>query len=141
MATLVDSNVLIDVIDGTLDWSERSSAALEMVGAAGPVVINEVIYAEVSVRYEDTDELDRDLPVDYFQRERTPWPAAFLAGKAFLAYRSRGGIRRSPLPDFFIGAHAAVAGLRLLTRDASRYRTYFPTVELITPGSEGQHLG
>lgn len=136
MATLVDSNVLIDVIDGTLDWSERSSAALERVGAAGPVVINEVIYAEVSVRYEDTDELDRDLPVDYFQRERMPWPAAFLAGKAFLAYRSRGGIRRSPLPDFFIGAHAAVAGLRLLTRDASRYRTYFPTVELITPGSE-----
>jgi predicted nucleic acid-binding protein len=96
-------------------------------------VINEVIYAEVSMNYEDTDELDRDLPVDYFHRERVPWPAAFLAGKAFLNYRRRGGPRRSPLPDFFIGAHAAVAGLRLLTRDPARYRSYFPTVELVAP--------
>jgi len=134
MATLVDSNVLIDVLDGDPLWSNRSAAALEAVGAAGLVVINQVIYAEVSVRYEDTDELDRDLPLAIFQREQLPWPAAFLAGKAFGEYRRRGGRRRSPLPDFFIGAHAAVAGLRLLTRDASRYRTYFPTVELIVPG-------
>lgn len=133
MATLVDSNVLIDVIEGDLAWSRRSELALERVGAAGPVVINPVIYAEVSVRYEDTDELDLDLPLDLFQREQLPWPAAFLAGKAFAAYRQRGGRQRSPLPDFFIGAHAAVTGMQLLTRDESRYRTYFPTVELIVP--------
>jgi predicted nucleic acid-binding protein len=131
--TLVDSNVLIDVLAGGSQWARRSARAIRAAGSDGPLVINEVIYAEVSVRYADTDELDRDLPIDYFQRERTPWPAAFLAGKAFLAYRQRGGHRLSPLPDFFIGAHAAVAGLRLLTRDASRYRTYFPTVELIAP--------
>jgi predicted nucleic acid-binding protein len=134
MATLVDSNVLIDVIEGGLAWSERSEIALERVGAAGPVVINPVIYAEVSLRYEDTDELDLDLPLDFFQREQLPWPAAFLAGKAFAEYRRRGGRRRSPLPDFFIGAHAAVTGMQLLTRDAARYRTYFPTVGLIVPG-------
>jgi len=133
MATLVDSNVLIDVLDSDPLWSARSAVALETAGAAGPVVINQVIYAEVSVRYEDTDELDRDLPMADFQREQLPWPAAFLAGKAFAEYRRRGGRRRSPLPDFFIGGHAAVTGLRLLTRDASRYRTYFPTVELIIP--------
>jgi predicted nucleic acid-binding protein len=132
-ATLVDSNVLIDVLDGDLIWSDRSADALETVAASGPVVINQVIYAEVSVRYEDTDELDLDLPLDIFQREQLPWPAAFLAGKAFADYRRRGGKRRSPLPDFFIGAHAAVTRMQLLTRDASRYRTYFPTVELITP--------
>jgi predicted nucleic acid-binding protein len=133
MATLVDSNVLIDVIEGGLAWSERSTVALERVGASGPVVINPVIYAEISVRYEDTDELDLDLPLDLFQREQLPWPAAFLAGKAFAEYRRRGGRRRSPFPDFFIGAHAAVTGMRLLTRDEARYRTYFPTVELIVP--------
>lgn len=133
MATLVDSNVLIDVIEGGRAWSQRSESALERVGAAGPVVINPVIYAEVSVRYEDTDELDLDLPLDLFQREQLPWPAAFLAGKAFAEYRQRGGRRRSPLPDFFIGAHAAVTGMKLLTRDDSRYRTYFPTVEVIVP--------
>lgn len=133
MATLIDSNVLIDVLDGDAVWSQRSAEALEVVGAAGPIVINQVIYAEVSVRYEDTDELDVDLPIDLFQREQLPWPAAFLAGKAFADYRRRGGRRHSPLPDFFIGAHAAVTGMRLLTRDANRYRTYFPTVDLIVP--------
>jgi predicted nucleic acid-binding protein len=133
MATLVDSNILIDVLERDLLWSERSASTLEAVGASGPVVINPVIYAEISVRYEDTDELDLDLPQDIFQREQLPWTAAFLAGKAFASYRRRGGKRRSPLPDFFIGAHAAVTGMRLLTRDDARYRTYFPTVEVITP--------
>lgn len=98
------------------------------------MIINQVIYAEISARYEDTDELDLDLPEHVFQREQLPWTAAFLAGKAFAEYRRRGGMRRSPLPDFFIGAHAAVADLRLLTRDEVRYRSYFPTVELIVPG-------
>jgi predicted nucleic acid-binding protein len=134
VTTLVDSNVLIDVLDGDPFWSERSALALEAAGAAGPIVINQIIYAEISVRYEDTDELDLDLPEHVFLREQLPWTAAFLAGKAFADYRRRGGHRRSPLPDFFIGAHAAVAGLRLLTRDDSRYRTYFPTVDLVVPG-------
>ncbi|HZO05472.1 MAG TPA: type II toxin-antitoxin system VapC family toxin [Solirubrobacterales bacterium] len=132
-ATLVDSNVLIDVFGGDGPWTSRSATALEAAANAGPLVINQVIYAEIAVRYEDTDELDGDLPRDVFQRESVPWSAAFLAGKAFEIYRGRGGVRRSPLPDFFIGAHAAVTGLRLLTRDASRYRSYFPTVELIAP--------
>jgi predicted nucleic acid-binding protein len=122
------------VLDGDPFWSERSALALEAAGAAGPIVINQIIYAEISVRYEDTDELDLDLPEHVFLREQLPWTAAFLAGKAFADYRRRGGHRRSPLPDFFIGAHAAVAGLRLLTRDDSRYRTYFPTVDLVVPG-------
>jgi predicted nucleic acid-binding protein len=132
-ATLVDSNVLIDVLGKDPDWAGRSKSAIRTFGATGPLVINEVIYAEVSVGYDDTDQLDHDLSIDDFQREHTPWPAAFLAGKAFVEYRRRGGPRRSPLPDFFIGAHAAVAGLRLLTRDPSRYQTYFPMVELIAP--------
>jgi predicted nucleic acid-binding protein len=132
-ATLVDSNVLIDVLDHDPLWRRRSASALVDAGRAGPIVINQVVYAEVSVRYENTDELDRDLPFDDFQREQLPWAAAFLAAKAFAEYRRRGGHRRSPLPDFFIGAHAAVAGLQLLTRDKSRYVTYFPTVKLIIP--------
>lgn len=131
--TLVDSNVLIDVFSGDPGWGGWSRDALRRAGADGPLVINEVIYAEVSARYSHVEELERDLPRDDFQREHTPWPAAFLAGRAFADYRRRGGDRRSPLPDFFIGAHAAIAGLRLLTRDPARYRTYFPTVELIAP--------
>ncbi len=96
-------------------------------------MINEAIYAEVSARYTRIEVLDRELPEDDFRREHTPWQAAFLAGKAFVDYKRRGGSKRSPLPDFFIGAHAAVTGRRLLTRDPARYRTYFPTVELIAP--------
>jgi predicted nucleic acid-binding protein len=132
-ATLVDSNVLIDVLSGSSAWGEWSGDAIRHAGAIGPLVINEVIYAEVSYRYSRIELLDRDLPADEYQREHMPWPGAFLAGKAFVEYRRRSGVRRSPLPDFFIGAHAAVAGLRLLTRDPTRYRTYFPTVELIAP--------
>jgi predicted nucleic acid-binding protein len=133
-ATLVDSNVLIDVFSREAPWAEWSSEALARLGSDGPLVINAVIYAEISHRYSSKEVLDRALPEDRFMRENIPWAAAFLAGKAFSDYRRRGGQRRSPLPDFFIGAHAAVTGLRLLTRDASRYRTYFPTVELIVPG-------
>lgn len=132
-ATLIDSNVLIDVLPEDPEWGEWSLGAIKQAGALEPLVINEVIYAEVSSRYLRIEDLDRVLPVDYYQRERMPWPAAFFAGRAFVKYRRRGGLRRSPLPDFFIGGHAAVAGLRLLTRDPKRYRTYFPTVELIAP--------
>jgi predicted nucleic acid-binding protein len=133
-ATLVDSNVLIDVLSGDSAWKDWSSQVLGKLGSEGPLVINPVVYAEVSHRYSSKELLDRELPEDAFMRENIPWAAAFLAGKVYLDYRRRGGQRRSPLPDFFIGAHAAVADLRLLTRDASRYRTYFPTIELISPG-------
>jgi predicted nucleic acid-binding protein len=132
-ATLVDSNILIDVLSGDPLWGEWSAEAVRAGGASGSLVINEVIFAEVSTRYSRVEVLDQELSVDDFQREHTPWRAAFLAGKVFVEYRRRGGQRRSPLPDFFIGAHAAVAGLRLLTRDPGRYRTYFPTLELIAP--------
>ncbi|HEX2224211.1 MAG TPA: type II toxin-antitoxin system VapC family toxin [Thermoanaerobaculia bacterium] len=131
--TLVDSNVLIDILSRNSAWANWSSQALVELGSEGPLIINTVIYAEVSQRYSRKEVLDRELPEDTFIRENIPWTAAFLAGKAYLDYRHRGGRRRSPLPDFFIGAHAAVAGLRLLTRDESRYRTYFPTVDLIVP--------
>jgi predicted nucleic acid-binding protein len=132
-ATLVDSNVLIDVFSRDSTWADWSSQALARYGAGAPLVINSVIYAEVSHRYSSKEVLDRALPEDEFMREHIPWTAAFLAGKAFTEYRQRGGSRLSPLPDFFIGAHAAVSGLRLLTRDVSRYQTYFPMVELISP--------
>jgi predicted nucleic acid-binding protein len=97
------------------------------------LVINPIIYAEVSAGFERVEELDEVLPADSFRRDPLPWEAAFLAGKSFLAYRRKGGSRRSPLPDFYIGAHAAVAGLPLLTRDARRYRTYFPHLSLLAP--------
>jgi predicted nucleic acid-binding protein len=132
-ATLVDSNVLIDVLSGESAWGDWSTQALAALGSEGPLIINPVIYAEVSHRYSRKETLDRELPEDAFLRENIPWAAAFLAGKAYAEYRRRGGQRRSPLPDFFIGAHAAVAGLRLLTRDSSRYRTYFPRLELVAP--------
>jgi predicted nucleic acid-binding protein len=133
-ATLVDSNVLIDVLSGDPIWADWSSQALAELGSEGPLVINPMIYAEVSHRYSRKELLDRELPEDTFIRESIPWAAAFLAGKVYVEYRRRGGHRRSPLPDFFIGAHAATAGLRLLTRDSSRYRTYFPTLDLVAPG-------
>ncbi|HEU5105634.1 MAG TPA: type II toxin-antitoxin system VapC family toxin [Solirubrobacterales bacterium] len=131
--TLVDSNVLIDVLTEDADWAAWSSDALAHLASRGPLIINGVIYAEISQRYSRKELLDHELPEAVFLREHLPWSAAFLAGKAYLAYRRRGGHRRSPLPDFFIGAHAAVADLRLLTRDASRYRTYFPRLDLIAP--------
>lgn len=106
--------------------SSRALGSLE----AGPIPI---IYAEVSIRFETVEELQEVLPPDAFRRESLPYEAGFLAGKAFLAYRRRGGRRSSPLPDFYIGAHAAVAGYRLLTRDATRYRTCFPSLDLIAP--------
>ena len=96
-------------------------------------MINPIIYAEVSVRFARIEELEEALPADLFRREPLPWEAAFLAGKCFLRYRKGGGAKRSPLPDFYIGAHAAVRGATLLTRDASRYRSYFPTLRVIAP--------
>ncbi len=132
-AVLVDSNVLLDVATEDPRWGEWSSSALAEVAHASALAINPIIYAEVSIRYDTIEELERVLPVGVFRREPLPYEAGFLAGKAFIGYRQRGGLRSTPLPDFYIGAHAAVAGFRLLTRDAPRYVTYFPGVELFAP--------
>ena len=132
-AVLVDSNVLLDVATEDPRWGGWSSNALAEAADVSTLAIDPIIYAEVSIRYETIEELELVLPPEVFRREPLPYEAGFLAGKVFVAYRRRGGRRSAPLPDFYIGAHAAVEGFRLLTRDASRYRTYFPTVELIAP--------
>jgi predicted nucleic acid-binding protein len=132
-AVLVDSNVLLDLMTEDPNWFEWSAAAVEAAANRSRLVINAIIYAEVSVRYSRIEDLEAALPKTMLEREPLPYEAAFLAGKAFLAYRRRGGAKRSPLPDFFIGAHAAVAGHHLLTRDAARYRTHFPGLLLIAP--------
>jgi len=130
---LVDANVLLDVATNDRTWVDWSSATLERVADEAILVINPIVYAEVSVGFALIEDVEGALPADLYRRENLPYEAAFLAGKVFLRYRRDGGVRRSPLPDFFIGAHAAVAGYRLLTRDATRYRTYFPQLELIAP--------
>lgn len=132
-AVLVDSNVLLDLMTEDTRWLLWSAKAVEKAADRFRLVINPIIYAEVSIRYSRIEELEAALPKAMFDREAIPYEAAFLAGKCFLVYRQRGGARRSPLPDFFIGAHAAVAGYRLLTRDAARYRSYFPRLPLISP--------
>jgi len=132
-AILVDSNVLLDLMTEDARWFSWSSTSIERAADRFRLVINPIIYAEVSVRYSRIEELDEVLPKAMFDREALPYEAAFLAGKSFLAYRQHGGVKRSPLPDFFIGAHAAVAGYRLLTRDVARYQTYFPKLRLIAP--------
>jgi hypothetical protein len=133
MAVLVDSNVLLDLMTEDARWLQWSSRAIEAAAERTRLVINAIVYAEVSVRYSRVEDLEEALPRDMFEREHLPYEAAFLAGKAFAAYRQRGGARTSTLPDFFIGAHAAVAGYELLTRDGARYRTYFPKLALIAP--------
>jgi predicted nucleic acid-binding protein len=133
---LVDANVILDVATDDPEWSDWSASMLARCADSGVLIINPVIYAEVSVGFDRVEELDEALPADAFRREPLPWEAAFLAGKCFLTYRRRGGTRRSPLPDFYIGAHAAVKGLPLLTRDPRRYRTYFPHLSLLTPDEE-----
>ncbi|HJX66793.1 MAG TPA: type II toxin-antitoxin system VapC family toxin [Polyangia bacterium] len=130
---LVDSNVLLDVATSDPAWSAWSAEALEHAANQAPLIINPLIYAEVSVAFQRIEDLDAALSPELYRREPLPWEAAFLAGKAFLQYRRRGGARLLPLPDFYIGAHAAVRAYRLLTRDAARYRTYFPSVGLVTP--------
>ena len=131
--TLVDANVLIDVATDDPRWSAWSAAALLEAGQGGRLLIDPIVYAEVSIAFDRIEDLDALLPETIFHREDLPWEAAFLAGKAFRTYRRRGGARSLPLPDFYIGAHAAIRGHRLLTRDAARFRTYFPTIDLISP--------
>ena len=114
-------------------WSSWSKQALGDALAIGAVGINPLIYAEISVRFEDRASLDAGLEELMLERLNLPYEAAFVAGRAFRRYRRAGGVRSSPLPDFFIGAHAEVADITLLTRDGSRFRTYFPSVRLISP--------
>lgn len=131
--TLVDSNVLFDFLTEDEAWFDWSASMLEQAASQGHVAINPIIYAEISVRYPTIESLDEQLSGEYFVRLPLPWEAAFLAGKAFGQYTKRKGPKRSPLPDFFIGAHAAVAGMTLLTRDPRRYRTYFPKLKIVSP--------
>jgi predicted nucleic acid-binding protein len=131
--TLVDTNVISDILSGDADWLQWSASATAMRLSAGPLFTTDVVYAELGIRMTSVDELDRRLDLMEIEVVRTPRAALLRAGHAYLAYRRRGGLRSGVLPDFFIGAHAEVAGLTLLTRDARRYRTYFPKVRLITP--------
>jgi predicted nucleic acid-binding protein len=133
VATLVDSNVILDVVTEDEEWLDWSAAMLGRAADAQRLVINPLIYAEVAVRFDTIESLDAVLPSDYYIREPLPWEAAFLAARAFLLYRRRGGARRAPLPDFYIGAHAAIAGHTLLTRDPRRYKTYFPKLKIVAP--------
>lgn len=133
MPVLVDSNVLLDTMDRDSSWHDWSVATIRRLRDETVLIINPIIFAEVSVNYASPEQLEEALPHGDLRRDQLPYSAAFAAGKAFAEYRRRGGSRRSPLPDFYIGAHAEVAGYDLLTRDTRRYRTYFPTVRLIAP--------
>ena len=133
MPTLVDSNVLLDVLTQDPQWYTWSSNALAAEADRQVIAINPIIYAEVSVGFQRIEDLDAALPAGSIHRLALPWEAGFLAGKCFVAYRARGGTKSSPLPDFYIGAHASVSRMTLLTRDAARYRTYFPKLKLIAP--------
>jgi predicted nucleic acid-binding protein len=134
---LIDSNVLLDVITVDPMWAEWSGAALANAVRGGPTFLNPLIYAEVSAGFDDIRELDERMPAHVLQRAPLPYEAGFLAAKAHLAYRRRGGSRAATLPDFFIGAHALVDDLVLVTRDARRYRTAFPGLQLIDPTPRG----
>jgi predicted nucleic acid-binding protein len=131
--TLVDTNVLLDLVTDDPNWADWSIARLDAAALAGPIVINDVVYAELSVRFATIEDLDGMLDDAGIILAPMPRAALFLAGKIFQRYRATGGRRTGVLPDFFIGAHAAVARLPLISRDRQRYRTYFPTIELIVP--------
>jgi hypothetical protein len=135
MEILVDSSIILDIVTEDETWFAWSAETLADCARSNILAVNPIIYAEVSIRFEKMEELDAALPSNYFRRLPLPWEAAFLAGagKCFLDYRRKGGRKRSPLPDFYIGAHADVSGMTLLTRDAARYRTYFPALRIIAP--------
>lgn len=130
---LVDTNVFVDVWSRDPRWAAWSEAALADAADAGPLGVNPIIYAELCLGFEQESQLEQTLAAAGIRRLALPYQAAWPAAQAFAAYRKRGGGRRAPLPDFFIGAHALVDGLALLTRDPRRYRTYFPGVTLIAP--------
>jgi predicted nucleic acid-binding protein len=133
MPVLVDTSVLLDIATEDPQWFDWSMTRLEQGANRDGLSINPIVYAELSVHYNTIEALEAALSGYPFERLELPWDAAFVAGKAYRRYRGRGGTKRSPLPDFYIGGHAAVAGIALLTRDAKRYREYFPGLRLITP--------
>ncbi len=133
MEILVDSNVILDIVTEDKKWFQWSSQTLAHYAEEQILVINPIVYAEVSVGFDRVEDVEAVLPPGYFRRDQISWEAAFLAGKCFAAYCRRGGRKRSPLPDFFIGAHASIGGMSLLTRDVARYHTYFPKLKLISP--------
>ena len=130
---LVDSNIIIDIVLEDKNWYTWSSEKLLELSEKSVLVINPIIYAELSIGFKRIEEIEDAVPDTFFQREPIPWEAAFLAGKCFLKYRRAGGTKRSTLPDFFIGAHAAIRNYELVSRDVSRYRSYFPSVILHCP--------
>jgi len=132
-AILVDSNVILDVVTEDPQWGRWSAETLARCAEGSILFINPIIYAEVSIGFDRIEDLDAAVPGDFFRRADLPWEAGFLAGKCFLRYRREGGKRLAPLPDFYIGAHAAVRGMAMLTRAPRRYRTYFPRLRLICP--------
>ncbi len=131
MTTLVDASVLLDVITEDKRWMSWSADALTEAAARGDLAINPIVYAEVSLGYDTIEALDAALLG--FTRLPLPYEAGFLAARCHLRYRKAGGVRRSPLPDFYIGAHAAIEGHELLTRDEARYRSYFPSLQIVAP--------
>jgi predicted nucleic acid-binding protein len=133
MPRILDSNVLLDIVTADSKWLDWSTEQFRAAAAEGQVLINPIIYAELASAFDSQAALDRWLRPAIFNRLRLPYEAGYRASEAFLAYRARGGTKTSPLPDFYIGAHAEFAGLLLVTRDAARYRTYFPRLNLIAP--------
>ena len=131
---LIDTNVLLDLVTDDPNWAAWSQAQLEAAALRDDLAINAVVYAELSISFQRIEEVDAVLDTTGLRLEPIPRPALFLAGKAFRQYRQAAGTKTGVLPDFFIGAHAAVAKAPLLTRDAARYRTYFPTAEVVGPG-------
>ncbi|MBZ9997338.1 type II toxin-antitoxin system VapC family toxin [Mesorhizobium sp. BH1-1-4] len=133
--TLVDTNVLLDLVTDDPHWADWLIAQLEMARLNGPLLINDAVYAELAVRYDRVEDLEMFLDAADLEMVAMPRAALFLAGKVFTQYRRSGRAKTGVLPDFFIGAHAAASRLPLLTRDVGRYRTYFPSLRLIAPGS------
>ncbi len=133
MTIFVDTNVLLDIVVDDTDWGAWSTAALETAMAAGPVLINDIVYAELAARYARIEDVDAFVTGVGLQWAAMPKGALFLAAKAYTNYRRAGGLRTGVLSDFFIGAHAATLGVPLLTRDMGRFRTYFPRLEVIAP--------
>ena len=134
-STLIDTNVFLDVVEERPEWFAWASRQVMEARRSGNVVVNPVVYAEASIPYADELAFSKFLETAGFIREDLPFACAFKAGKAYLEYRSRGGVRSTTLPDFFIGAHAAAKSYRLLTRDPARFRTYFPDLDIIAPDS------
>ena len=130
---LFDTNVLLDIATADPIWLSWSENQFRTAAAQGPIFINPIIYAELAPAFASAADLDRWLDPTVFQRQPLPYAAGWLAAQAFLKYRRSGGAKTSPLPDFYIGAHAEVEGWTLVTRDAARYRTYFPNVPIIAP--------